>query len=122
VSVFLSPGDDGLFGGWAIKREEGPAASEQKRSTAGQQAGQPGAAFDIERFLRAVHMRDAARLIMPQLQDTPRHRDAPVIAVYDKRAGWGLWMIQSRSSDVAVGRSMEIRCDLMTGVTTVVIK
>jgi hypothetical protein len=132
VSVFASPGDGGLFGGWAIKREEGPPATEQKRPSTGQEAGQqPGAATfyslpenakEAEPFLRAVHMRDVAAVMQHQLQDIPRRDDAPLIAVDDERAGWGLWMIRAEQSEVGAGRSMEIRCNLVTGLTTVFIK
>jgi hypothetical protein len=132
VSVFASPGDGGLFGGWAIKREEGPAATEQKRPSTGQEAGQqPGAATpysppesakDADPFLRAVHMRDVAAVMQYQLQDISRREDAPLIAVNDERAGWGLWMIRAERSEVGAGRSMEIHCNLVTGLTTVFIK
>jgi hypothetical protein len=133
VSGFVSASDDGLFGGWAIEREEGQSGADKRLPSNDHDAGRQQAAVipyplsnkmpDTKPLQQAVHLRDAAQVMQRRLRtDMTDYGHEPVIVVFDERAGCGLWMIQPVLSDKVAGRSIEIRCDLVTGLTTVLIK
>jgi hypothetical protein len=131
VSGFALPGDGGLFGGWAIERDEHPGPAEQKGQSTGRPSGQPSGAVisyqlsktivETEPIRRAAFLREAASPLLRRLRAVPKYVVYPVIVVYDERAACGMWMIQPELSSMATGWRIEIRYETETGLTTALI-
>lgn len=143
LTGFLSPGDDGLFGGWGIELERPSGSGKEEASASGrdarpdaEQAGrsrsqEPPAPPVIESDLsvvkrrvkepwrRAVVLREAASRLRTRLFVRPEFAAQPILVIYDPLAGLGMWLVGPDIADGLAGRQIEIWTDLATGATIV---
>jgi hypothetical protein len=73
----------------------------------------------VDPLLRAVTMREAASRLRSQVHARPEFTGTPVIVVYDRMGGTGMWLVQPDPSRALALRRIEIRPDLGTGRTAV---
>jgi hypothetical protein len=70
-------------------------------------------------LLRAVTMREAASRLQNQLHARPEFSGKPVIVIYDRISGTGMWLVKPDPSNALALRRIEIRPSLGTGLTAV---
>jgi hypothetical protein len=147
VSGFLSPGDGGLFGGWALEVDR-PSESDEKETPVPDQNARPvgrPSAEQAERVRRqespaspviednlslvkrrakdprrrAVALREAAARLRTRLYAWPEFAAEPILVVYDPLEGLGMWLVKPHLSGSLAGRRIVIRLNPVTGMMTV---
>lgn len=119
----MTPGDGGLFGGWALERDEEREAEEQNgRET---EHGGPAEATVIQADLsraaeaagnsgeRAAILRETARRLQSEMWDRPQYGDTSLIVIYGNLADLGMWM--ARSEKAASPWKIVLQADAETG-------
>lgn len=123
LSVFVVPGDGGLFGGWALERDEdqetakqAPRATEQDESAeaAVVHANLSAAtAASEEPRARAAILRETAYRLQSELWDRPEYSGTSLMVIYDDQADLGMWL--ARSEAACSSRKMVLEQDAETG-------
>ncbi len=103
LSVFMAPGDGGLFGGWALERDSGQEAAGQEATKTEQDTAPDGAAVflaDLSPAVdasqdpqeRAAILRGTASRMQSQLWAMPEYAKTSMMVFYDERADLGMWL------------------------------
>jgi hypothetical protein len=102
LSVFVVPGDGGLFGGWALERDTDQEAAGQEETKTEQDTPDGAAVFlvDLSQAVaasqdpqkRGAFLRGTASRMQSQLWAMPEYGKTSMMVLYDEHADLGMWL------------------------------
>jgi hypothetical protein len=126
LSVFVAPGDGGLFGGWALEREKGHKAARQAVPKAEQDAPEGACVVHTdlsqavfasgELPMRAAILRESASRLQSQLWATPEYSGLSLMVIYDDQADLGMWLVRSEAMTRISTWKIDLESDAETGL------
>lgn len=119
LTLFMAPGDGGVFGGWALERKaDEKDKKKEHRATlervAIAQADLSAVLDETDRPERRMAiLRGTAARLQSDLWARPEYRGISLIVIDDERSGLGLWLARSETA-VGMQRILIVR-DAQTG-------
>lgn len=126
LSVFVVPGDGGLFGGWALERDKDHEVAGQAAPKTEQDVPEGAAvvhadlsqAVDASEDLRtrAAILRGSASRLQSQLWAMPEYSGLWLVVIYDGQADLGIWLFRPEVATILNAWGIELESDAETGL------
>jgi hypothetical protein len=126
LSVFVVPGDGGVFGGWALGRDPGQEAAGQEETKTDQDTPDGAAVFGVDLSQavdatqdpekRAAILRGTASRMQSQLWAMPEYGKTSMMVFYDEHAELGMWLARPQAAAKASAWRLELESGAERGL------